>query len=250
MRLFVLLSLALLACQTTAPSERAAHQALFEDSVEDNPPPDKPPLTGCKPDDREASKLELAALALKMGKAALCRGVDPLKMNGYGCFCGKGNTGLNTKPADPLDACCQQHDIDWYAVCQNTPNQPGGTEGCNCYRNTPDPICDEATHTLSLPAGLTACQQACGDELLKNSNCMGDHKGDRDDAHWQGNPFVDKPFVGDCPSYCKAGDPPPPSTFGPVTLPPNQDYPLCKPVKPEDMPPAPAPREDLPTPTP
>lgn len=240
MRLFVIASLLLFGCQLTSPSHHVARQALFEDSVEDNPPPDKPPLTNC--DDRAANDAALGDVGLKMARAAACRGVNPLTMNGYGCFCGSGNTGLNTAPADKLDGCCQQHDVDWHSICQNTPETAGGTKGCNCYNNTPEAICDQETHTLSLPAGLNACQQACGQELLKNSNCMGDNKGDWTRDHL-GNPFLKEPFKGDCPSYCKEGNAPPDSTFGPVKLPADQNYPTCKPVKPvvqEDVP-APAP---------
>jgi hypothetical protein len=235
----VLVLLGCLACQTES-LDRTAH--AVGSSCEDTAcaPPDAPqPLTGC---DARGNPIADAILGARMLAAASCVGLNGGHMNGYGCFCGEGNTGVDTRPVDKIDGCCQQHDIDWHAICQNTPVTPGSTQGCNCYTNTPALTCN-ADHTLTVPAGLNACQKACGEELKKNTLCMRSNEGDWSRDHWQGNPLDRTPFDGPCPAYCKKGDAPPNSDFGTVTLPGNQSYPTCEPVPapPEDAPPEDAP---------
>jgi hypothetical protein len=196
----------------------------------DAAPPPPPPL-----DCTEGGNLiDKGLLAGAMLAAANCVNLEGGKMNSYGCFCGSGSTGLDTKPVDAIDTCCQQHDVDWYAICQTTPSAPGSPKGCNCYKSTPVPKCDAGV--LSLPAGLDACSQKCGEELIKNTTCMANNKEQWNPDYWQGHPVDTAPFDGPCPEYCKKGDAPPGSDFGDVDLPDDKNYPQCEPVAKEDMP--------------
>jgi hypothetical protein len=236
MRTIVIVSLVVaLGCQAESLHHSSQSLAMpCEDTACQAPPdapPPPPPTLDCTDTGTPLDKLILAG---KMLAAANCVGVDAGKMNGYGCFCGSGNTGLDTKPVDALDACCQQHDVDWYAICQSTPSQPGSTTGCNCYKSTPTLSCNDGV--LELPEGLDDdCQRACGKELIKNNNCMAQHKEGWDPEYWPGRPGDVTPFDGPCPGYCKKGGPPLGSDFGGVVLPDDELYPTCEPVA-EDMP--------------
>lgn len=192
----------------------------------------------------QPTKEQLEAVGLAFNAAWTCAisgyGNPPFPvqtLNGYGCYCGSGSTGLDTRPVDGYDACCRQHDIDWTAICRNVadPTQPG--RGCDCYVNLPPmagAVCEG--RRLTFQGELNACQKACGDELNKQFNCYAQHYADsnydwpdtgryRNACAWEHDPNKffgmnvgpGRPFGGILPSYCrKSAQPIPDSVFGPV----------------------------------
>jgi hypothetical protein len=188
---------------------------------------------------------QLKNVAKAFLKAWQCNG-EPfplLHLNGWGCYCGSGSTGLDTEPVDGYDACCRQHDIDWTAICRNTPDPDRPDEGCDCYVSVPIPTgCADGKPTFA--ANLNACQQVCAQELTKQFACYAQHY--NNDAmgappswaegssgnwcEWQHypNPTVvnevppivwelgpKRPFDELLPSYCrKSTNPQPTSIFG------------------------------------
>ncbi len=206
----------------------------------------------------DANVLAMLSLPTRFMQAWLChmsnqwwngQGVPPAgstfsltEINGYGCYCGSGSTGLDTEPVDGYDACCRQHDIDWTAICRNVrdPNLPGA-QGCNCYGNVPAPTgCDGGR--LTFPGNLNACQEKCAEELNKQFGCYARYFNDsnyqtpdlnrhRNQCEWEhfptpvegvGNVGPLRPFDHVVPAYCrKSSQPIPGSDFGPVDAGPN-----------------------------
>uniref|UniRef100_A0A3P8SC23 Phospholipase A2 n=1 Tax=Amphiprion percula TaxID=161767 RepID=A0A3P8SC23_AMPPE len=79
-------------------------------------------------------------------------GVNPLKYNDYGCWCGVRASGT---PLDDLDRCCKAHD-ECYARIQKTP-------GCTGFANNPvvlvyDYTCSDKKVTCS--GANNKCQAA------------------------------------------------------------------------------------------
>jgi len=182
---------------------------------------------------------QVAWVALAFAAAWGCTAGDPVPfpvtdLNGYGCFCGSGSTGLDTAPVDAYDTCCQQHDIDWTALCRNVadPARPGS--GCDCYVSVPLPIgCNNGVPQFA--NNLNTCQQACSRELVKQFSCYANAyaaSGEGPDwtrhgnwCEWQHDPNMlprlrlklgpRRPFDKILPSYCgKSEFDPPPSDFG------------------------------------
>jgi hypothetical protein len=208
--------------------------------AEELPPPRE--VFDCSRNPRP-TEAQLRNVALAFATAWGCTaGTDPAPfpltdLNGYGCYCGGGSTGLDTQPVDGYDACCRQHDIDWTALCRNVadPTRPGS--GCDCYVNVPVPIgC--ANRVPQFAENLNTCQQACSRELVKQFTCYADvFTADPDPPDWtrHGNwcewqhypnerevlPRVriklgpERPFDEILPSYCrKSTEALPTSVFG------------------------------------
>jgi hypothetical protein len=85
----------------------------------------------------------------------------------YGCFCGKGNTGLNTKPVDAIDSACKKHDLNLWAICQNTDFKTGD-KPCNCYENAVELTCsDKKEPVIKNEKDLNSCQKICARDAIE-----------------------------------------------------------------------------------
>jgi len=186
------------------------------------------PLPGCDAD-AEYTVLQQAALGLAMATAYGCSDLTASDYLNYGCFCGPGNTGIDTAPADDIDACCQQHDVDWWAICQNIPEDsdapPDERVGCDCYRHMPQPTCvreggaTTGPGTLEWPDDLDACAQACADEMESLVACTAG-AGEPDPDLQPGGPIAAPPLDGEERPFCQETiDELPESDFGEHEIP-------------------------------
>lgn len=179
------------------------------------------------PEGRGTREQQLA-YGLAMGRAYQCVGLQAQAFLNYGCFCGEGNTGIDTEPADAVDDKCRMHDVNLWAISEN-PKYNNGATSCNCYTEVLKFSCNAGK--IELVKDMSACQRACGDDLVALAIAT---KNDFQDYHreyshrWQ--PFGTEFRI---PNYCKKlAKNPPKCPFTPlngeVAIPDHNFWPIGK----------------------
>lgn len=134
-----------------------------------NPPtklntvPDGQPLPNSAPEDRGLATNQIQ-YGLAMGRAYRCVGIQAEDVLNYGCFCGEGNTGIDTAPTDAVDNFCRTHDVNLWAISENPVYNNPGAAPCNCYTEILPFSCQDGK--LVADSGLSACQAACESDLF------------------------------------------------------------------------------------